>query len=323
MRARAAPSPRQSSTLTFFATTVGELALGGGAINQMRIALVSVAVLASFSLVACAGSDHVVVGHSGDPASGSSATVPSVTDAATFCTAMCSREQSCDKTVDTQTCENQCTNANAAVFPRLRGDVVDLVVSCFDGKDCKTVLDGEFLGACTADAVATVAPSTAAAAFCDALASAKKNCSGGDTTTKASCLNSAKLYSDLAIVQAQNCVKRSCTEIDTCVSAVFGSLGGASASSSSSSSSSGSCSGKFTDLGSCTTCAQTSCCTEASACYGDSQCASIVHACYTNGTSSSACSQAYSAASTSSQQKASTFFSCSSSKCSSSCQLGG
>jgi hypothetical protein len=289
----------------------------------MRIALLSTALVVSFSLVACAGSDHVVVGKAGAPASGdTSQTVPSVTDAASFCSAMCGREQACDKSIDTQTCENTCTNANAAVFPRLRSDVVELVVSCFDGKDCKTVLDGEFLGACTADAIATVAPSAAASSFCDALASAKTNCSGSQPTTKANCLNSAKLYGDLAILQAQNCVKRSCTEIDTCVSAVFGSLGG-SASTTTTPTTGGSCSGKFTDLGSCTSCAQTSCCTEATACYGDSQCASIVHACYTNGTSSSACSQAYSASSTTSQQRASSFFSCSSSKCSSTCQLGG
>jgi hypothetical protein len=288
----------------------------------MRIALLSTAFFTSFALVACAGSDQVVFGKSGAPASGdTSQTVPSVTDAASFCAAMCAREQACDKGVDTQTCENTCTNANSAVFPRLRSDVVDLVVSCFDGKDCKTVLDGEFLGACTADAIATVAPSAAAASFCDALASAKKSCSGSQATTKAACLNSAKLYDDLAITQAQNCVKRSCTEIDTCVAAVFGSLGGSGATATTTTG--GSCSGRFTDLGSCTTCAQTSCCTEATACYGDAQCASIVHACYTQGTSSTGCSQAYSAASSTSQQRASTFFSCSSSSCASTCQLGG
>ena len=140
--------------------------------------------------------------------------------------------------------------------------------------------------------------------------------------TKAACLDSAKLYGDAAIAQAQNCVKRGCSEIDTCVSAVFGALGGT-GTTTTTTTTGGSCSGKFTDLGSCTTCAQTSCCSEATACYGDSQCASIVHACYTQGTSSSACSQAYSAASSSSQSKASAFFSCSSSKCASSCQLGG
>jgi hypothetical protein len=278
---------------------------------------------ASFSLVACAGSDQVVVGHSAPASGDTSATIPSVTDAASFCSAMCGREQACDKTIDTQTCENTCTNANAAVFPRLRSDVVQLVVSCFDEKDCKTVLGGEFVGACTADAIASVAPSTAASSFCDALATAKKTCSGSQSTTKAQCLDSAKLYGDLAIAQAQNCVKRGCSEIDTCVAAVFGSIGGTGGAGTSSSSSGGSCSGQFTDLGSCTTCAQTSCCSEATACYGDSACADIAQACFTQGTSSSACSQAYGAASSSSQSRASALLSCSSSKCSSTCRLGG
>jgi hypothetical protein len=289
----------------------------------MRTAPLFLAVFASFSLVACAASDHVVVGQSGTaPAGDTSQTVPSVSDAASFCSAMCGREQACDKTIDTQTCENECTNANAAVFPRLRTDVVDLVVACFDGKDCKTVLDGEFLGACTADAIASVAPSAAASTFCDALAGAKDKCSSSQSSTKAQCLNSAKLYGDLAIAQAQNCVKRSCSEIDTCVSAVFGSLGGATTTTTTTTTG-GSCSGQFTGLGSCTSCAQTSCCAEATTCYGDSQCQNIVEACFTQGTSSSACSQAYSAASSSSQSRASALFSCSSSKCASTCQLGG
>jgi hypothetical protein len=245
-----------------------------------------------------------------------------VSDAASFCSAMCGREQSCDMTIDTQTCENECTNANAAVFPRLRSDVVQLVVGCFDGKDCKTVLGGEFVGACTADAIASVAPSAAAATFCDALANAKNKCGSSQTTTKAQCLDSAKLYGDSAIAQAQNCVKRSCSEIDTCVAAVFGSLGGTGSTTTTTTTGSGSCSGKFADLGSCSSCAQTSCCAEATTCYGDSQCQAIAYACFNGGTSSSACSQAYGSASSSSQQRASAFLSCSQSKCSGTCQIG-
>lgn len=299
----------------------------------MRIALLSAVLFSSLTIVACATSDHVVVGDGGAPTSGdTSQTVPSAVDAASFCSAMCSRIQTCDKSTDSQTCENQCTNGNAAVFPRLRTDVVDLIVSCFDGKDCKTVLGGEFVGACTADAIASVAPSAAASSFCDALATAKKSCSGSTSTTKAACLDSAKLYGDSAIAQAQNCVKRGCSEIDTCVSAVFGSLGGVGASgtgtgSSGSSGSSGSTScsgGSFSDLGTCSSCAQGSCCAEASACYADSDCHAIVAECLQGGTSTSACSQAYSSASTSSQQRASSLLSCAQSKCSSTgCRVGG
>ena len=89
----------------------------------MRITLLSTALFVSFSLVACAGSDQVVIGKPAGAATGdTSQTVPSVTDSASFCAAMCGRQQSCDKAIDTQTCENECTNANAAVFPRLRSD---------------------------------------------------------------------------------------------------------------------------------------------------------------------------------------------------------
>lgn len=286
----------------------------------MRIAVVSAALFASLSIVACAQSDHVVIGDRGagivaDP------TAPRVTDASSFCAAMCHRVQSCDTSTDSQTCENQCTNGNAAVFPRLRSDVVQLIVSCFDGKDCKTVLGGGFVGACTSDAIASVAPSAAASSFCDALATAKKTCSGGTSSTKADCLNSAKLYDDQAIGQAQNCVKRGCSEIDTCVSAVFGSLGGSSAKKPPSG---GSCSGQFGDLGSCSSCAESSCCAEATACYADSRCHDIAMACLSGGTGSTVCSQAYSSAPTSSQSLASKLFGCSQSKCTgTACRVGG
>lgn len=288
----------------------------------MRIALLSTAFFVSLSVAACATTEKVTFADGGVPASGdTSQTIPSVTDAASFCAAMCNRVQACDKSLDTQTCENECTNGNAAVFPRLRSDVVDLIVECFDGKDCKTVLGGGFVGACTADAIATVAPSPAASSFCDALSSAKKTCGGGASATKADCLNSAKLYADGAIAQAQNCVKRGCSEIDTCVSAVFGSLGGSSTTKPPTNG--GSCSGKLSDLGSCSTCAESSCCAEGTACYADAQCHAIARACLVSGTSSSTCQQAYASASSSTQALASSLFSCGQSKCSSSCSFGG
>ena len=220
----------------------------------MRIALLSAAFFAALSVAACATTEKVTIADGGSPATGeTSETVPAVTDAASFCSAMCGRVQACDKSLDTQTCENECTNGNAAVFPRLRSDVVDLIVECFDGKDCKTVLGGGFVAACTADAIATVAPSPAASSFCEALSSAKKTCSGATSQTKADCLNGAKLYGDSAIAQAQNCVKRGCSEIDTCVSAVFGSLGGSSTTKPPTNGDT--CSSTLSDLGSCSTCA--------------------------------------------------------------------
>jgi len=77
-----------------------------------------------------------------------------VRDAASFCAALCDREQQCDKALDHQTCKNACTNSYAAVFPKLREDVVELIVGCFDAKDCKTVLGGDVVGSCVSDAVA-------------------------------------------------------------------------------------------------------------------------------------------------------------------------
>lgn len=291
----------------------------------MRIALLSAAFLASLALsvAACATSDKVTIADGGPGAKGdTSETLPAVTDASSFCAAMCSRVQSCDKSLDSQTCGNECTNGNAAVFPRLRSDVVALIVQCFDGKDCKTVLGGEFVGACTADAIATIAPSPAASSFCDALSTAKKSCSGAASQTKADCLNGAKLYGDAAIAQAQNCVKRGCSEIDTCVSAVFGSLGGSAPTKPPTNG--GSCSSSaFSDLGSCSTCAATSCCAEGTACYADSQCHAVARACFASGSGSNSCQQAYSSASSSSQTLASALFSCGQSKCSSTCVLGG
>jgi len=68
-----------------------------------------------------------------------------------------------DKALDHQTCKNACTNSYAAVFPKLREDVVELIVGCFDAKDCKTVLGGDVVGSCVSDAVASVAPSDARA----------------------------------------------------------------------------------------------------------------------------------------------------------------
>ncbi|MBX3190674.1 MAG: hypothetical protein KF819_26980 [Labilithrix sp.] len=284
----------------------------------MRIFAFSALAL-SFSLLACATSDRVVIGSRPGTEGDTSAIEPAGQSAASFCSAMCTRVKSCDKTLDQQTCENTCTNQNAAVFPRLRGDVVDLIVACFDAKDCKTVLGGGVVGECASDALASVAPSAAASAFCDDLANKKKRCTTSSTalTSKADCLNSSKLYDDDAIAQAHNCTDRACTEIDGCVAAVFGGIGGATPTKPSG----GSCSGKFTELGACTTCAQTSCCDETTTCFADSTCRYIVTSCVNNGVSSSSCSSAYSGASSSAQQAASAVLSCASSQCAATCSI--
>jgi len=265
-----------------------------------------------FLVAACANSveTRVLPG----PAGTTDGTVPTAYDAESFCGALCDRTLTCDQALDVQTCKNSCTNSYAAVFPKLRGDVVSLIVGCFDAKDCKTVLAGDVVSTCIADAVASVAPTDAANAFCDAKVKAKKKCSV--TITKADCLNEAKLYGDGAIAQAQNCTARPCGEIDTCVAASFGSLGKTTPTQPSD----GSCTG-FTDLASCRSCAETSCCAQAAACGADPQCRAMMNACtYATG-SATTCQQVGASAPSSSQSLAQEYFSCAQSSCSSTCRF--
>jgi hypothetical protein len=297
-----------------FLATPGALAALEPVMKNFRFVFVFPWLSASL-LLACSAENRVVEIKKVPPAADQSGTVPAARDAATFCQALCDREQACDTALDHQTCKNSCTNKNAAVFPKLREDVVDLIVTCFDAKDCKTVLGGSVVETCASEAVASVAPSEAATKYCEAYGKAKTKC--GITTAKADCLNQAKLYGDGAIAEAQNCAERSCTEIDACVAASFGGFGA----SSPPKNPTNSCSGKFTDLGTCSSCAETTCCAQATACAADSSCRAILVACANGGTSSSACYSAYSSASTSSRSLASAFSSCAQSGCTSSCGL--
>jgi hypothetical protein len=278
---------------------------------------VSVAV-ALLSTAACASSEHQTItadkkdGGGGTQGDDTSSTLPAH-DAASFCKALCDREQECDKSLDHQTCTNTCTNANAAVFPKLRGDVVDLIVQCFSGKDCKQVLGGQVVATCASEAIATVAPSEAAVAYCDAFAKAKQAC--GTTAQKAQCLSTAKLYSDETIAQAQNCTKRPCTEIDTCVAATFGSFGGGVTPAPKPES----CTGRFADLQSCQSCAESQCCAEAAACAADSMCRTGMYYCSRANASSSTCVSYMQNASSRSLELLRAYFTCANSKCSSSC----
>jgi hypothetical protein len=275
------------------------------------------AIVAATLAAACATTEKTEVTPASDPNQQTSETAPQITSAQDFCGALCDREQKCDNALDTQTCANSCVNADAAVFPRLRPDVVSMIVDCFSGEDCKTVLAGAAVQSCASEAVARVAPSDAAVQYCDDLSAAKNKC--GTSIAKASCLDTAKLYTDDAIGQSSNCTKRGCTEIDACVAAVFGFS--TSGSDTTTPPPSSTCSSSFSDLGSCASCAA-SCCTEATACSGDSYCRAILDACAGSGSRTS-CSQVYSAAPTTSQQKASTYFSCASSMCTGSCASPG
>jgi hypothetical protein len=271
------------------------------------------------SSTACAGTEHVYIDETKGPGPASE-TLPAeaTADAASFCGSLCGRQESCDTSLDVQTCKNSCTNGFAAVFPKLRQDVVGLIVECFDAKDCKTVLEGSVVATCAEEAVASVAPSAEATSFCDGLSAAKKKC--GSTTTKATCLGQAKLYSDGTIVEAANCTDRPCSEIDRCIAATFGELGGAGATATPKPSKN-ECTGQFTDLGTCQSCAEDACCAEADACAGDTYCRSYMAQCQdASGYSYSECAQIlqYNLPTTS-RQLLGAYYNCASSKCSTSC----
>lgn len=276
-------------------------------------------VLLSTTLGACAGTEHVYIDEKKPKPASETLPTEATSDAASFCSSLCGRQESCDTSLDVQTCRNSCTNGYAAVFPKLRQDVVGLIVQCFDAKDCKTVLEGSVVATCAEEAVASVAPSAEATSFCDGLASAKKKC-GGSSSTKAACLDQAKLYSDDAIIEAANCTDRPCSEIDRCVAATFGELGSTNTTTTQKPSNN-SCSGRFSDMGSCQSCAEDSCCAEADACAGDSYCRAYMSQCQdASGYSYSTCTQMLqSDVPTTSRQLLGAYYQCAGSKCGTSC----
>ncbi len=144
-----------------------------------------------------------------------------------FCGNYCQKLSTCDHTRDLQTCTNSCNNEFAAVFPKIRGDVVTMMENCTDSNDCATALGSGDIGQCATQAEASIAPTESAKAFCGAYVAAQGKC--GTTEDMATCLNSAKLFNDDAINLAANCVTKSCTDIDSCVSAALGSLTGGTA----------------------------------------------------------------------------------------------
>lgn len=298
------------------ATASGGRALTPATMNLPRLFGLFGLSLLALGAVACASSETVTTTK---PVQEESSTIPTnaTVDAESFCTTLCDRQESCDKSLDVQTCKNACTNQNAAVFPKLREDVVSLIVECFGAKDCKTVLQGDVVGTCASEAVASVAPSAAAKTYCTQYEGAKKKC--GTAVTTSTCLNEAKLYDDDAIAQAANCNGRPCAEIDTCVSAAFGEIGGGKVTKPPTQTS---CSTtQFSDLGTCSSCAAGSCCAEASACAADSMCRTLMRYCAygSSGGSSSTCSSYMSSASSTSRDLVTSYFSCAQSKCSSDC----
>jgi hypothetical protein len=282
---------------------------------NMKLSHLLLTLLGGFPLitVACADSPNVGPMGNGNAGAATSETLPAIRDAASFCAALCDRQQDCDNGLDVQTCKNDCKNRQAAVFPKLRADVVELIASCFAQKDCKSVLAGEVITECAAEGVASVAPSDTAIAYCAAYEKAKKKC--GSSAVKATCLEQAKLYSDDTIDEAANCNSRPCGEIDTCVGASFGGFG-----STPKGSPTTTCSeSTFADLGTCAECAAGACCEEATACASDATCRALMSYCSAGRGDTSACSFQLQQSSTSTQQRFQAYFECAANGCASDC----
>ncbi len=252
----------------------------------------------------------------------------STPDSAAFCSGYCKKLVGCDNTKDEQTCENTCKNANAATFPKLRADVLGKVSSCINAKDCKTVLGSDVVGTCSAEAVASVAPSDTANRFCDDLGTTDTKC--GKMLDKAKCLDRAKLYNDKALDDADLCTKKACSDVDTCVDASLGTItttGSSSTSSDGGTKDSGgptTCSAVGTGdtfdfmQQACNDCAASSCCNEAQACANSPSCSALwqcLLACQSDQNCRSSCAQAYSSA----VSTFNAFANCFSSSCSSQC----
>src|SRR5262245_42301456 len=110
-----------------------------------------------------------------------------------ICSSYCQHLTDCDRSRDERTCTNACDNANAALLPKMRDDVKQLIADCVTKADCKTMLDDGnlVLSRCTNEAAAAVPASSAASAFCDAYGDARTKC-GGHALDRAQCLNNAK-----------------------------------------------------------------------------------------------------------------------------------
>ncbi|MEO5769403.1 MAG: hypothetical protein ABIS92_13715 [Polyangia bacterium] len=136
-----------------------------------------------------------------------------------LCRSFCDRVTKCDTSRDQQTCLNACTNSNAALFPKLRADIVASIAGCVLQKDCATISLDVSLRTCAGEAAAIIGPSATATAFCSAADTAQTQC--GVTIDKADCLTSAKVYSDATLTDAMACTTKSCSLIYPCASATL------------------------------------------------------------------------------------------------------
>jgi len=246
-----------------------------------------------------------------------------------FCSGYCANIKACDAKIDERTCANACENANAALFPKLRTDVVEAVSACFDDKDCKTTLSGNYDAACMKEAQAKTAPSTAAVSFCEALNGSRSKCKV--SSDKSSCLNAAKVYADEVLADAELCAKNACSDVDVCVAAALAipagaTLGGGGASTNTSASDKPStvtsCTNPTSVPGAssaCNSCLSGKCCGAMLACTKDGGCLGVVTMCaQTNGNTTS-CQTALNSASSTTRALATAVSDCDQAACARAC----
>src|SRR5579883_2366039 len=118
--------------------------------RQMKVGMVAVAMFTA--MAACTNTGGGASGGGGGGGGGGS-------DPQSFCSSLCGRIHTCDNTSDQQTCTDSCVNADAAILPKIRSDVVSATESCFQSKDCATVLNSNVVSACIQEAAASIAPS--------------------------------------------------------------------------------------------------------------------------------------------------------------------
>ena len=169
--------------------------------------------LASLSLAACSGGASTT-------SSSSSAAATSASSLSDFCGSLSERLNACDSTSSVQTVTNKCENDFAAIYPKLRADWVSSVEACMPQQDCASVLKDTAFGDCFEEASASLAPTSAGSAFCDAYADADLACD--KKLDKASCLSAAKQYNDATLREAQACTSQSCSGMKPCIDAALG-----------------------------------------------------------------------------------------------------
>jgi len=153
--------------------------------------------------VACSSSSSSSKGAGGDTsaAGGASSANNATGSVKDYCADSCTKAHGCDKTVDVQTCSNECKNNFAAVGPKLRDDFLASITACYSDQDCVAVLADTALGKCTDEAVAELAPSKEGTSFCTDYEDAVSKCDSN--FDKAQCYDKAKTFNDDALKECR------------------------------------------------------------------------------------------------------------------------